>query len=84
MRTLLGIALRGFWVMSAAVAMRLVPLKLVPRALSIIFNDIVVGTVVSVPLGSYLGGLFSWRSHRRITYLIMPVSLVYSSQQASQ
>lgn len=62
MRVLLGIALGGFWSMAAAVAMRLVPSPLVPRALSIIFSGIAVGTVVSVPLGSYLGGLFGWRS----------------------
>lgn len=62
MRILLGIALGGFWSMAAAVAMRLVPAKRVPRALSIIFSGIAVGTVVSVPLGSYLGGLYGWRS----------------------
>jgi len=62
MRILLGIALGGFWSMAAAVAMRLVPAWLVPRALSIIFSGIAVGTVVSVPLGSYLGGLYGWRS----------------------
>ncbi|WP_240223309.1 MFS transporter [Rheinheimera hassiensis] len=61
-RVLLGFALGGFWCMAAAVAMRLVPAKLVPRALSIIFSGIAVGTVVSVPLGSYLGGLYGWRS----------------------
>lgn len=62
MRILLGIALGGFWSMAAAVAMRLVPEKLVPRALAIIFSGIAVGTVVSIPLGSYLGGLYGWRS----------------------
>ncbi|WP_413723447.1 MFS transporter [Sodalis sp. RH24] len=62
MRILLGIALGGFWSMAAAVAMRLVPAKSVPRALSIIFSGIAIGTVVSVPLGSYLGGLYGWRS----------------------
>ena len=62
MRILLGIALGGFWSMAAAVAMRLVPEKRVPRALSIIFSGIAVGTVVAVPLGSYLGGLYGWRS----------------------
>ncbi|MGO2242331.1 MAG: MFS transporter [Halomonas sp.] len=62
MRILLGIALGGFWSMAAAVAMRLVPAHLVPRALSIIFSGIAIGTVVSVPLGSYLGGLYGWRS----------------------
>lgn len=48
--------------MAAAVAMRLVPAALLPRALSIIFSGIAVGTVVAVPLGSYLGGQFGWRS----------------------
>ena len=62
MRVLLGIALGGFWSMAAAVAMRLVPAILLPRALSIIFSGISVATVVAVPLGSYLGGLYGWRS----------------------
>lgn len=62
MRILLGIALGGFWSMAAAVAMRLVPTALLPRALSIIFSGIAVGTVVAVPLGSYLGGRYGWRS----------------------
>ncbi|MEG1767211.1 MAG: MFS transporter [Comamonas sp.] len=62
MRVLLGIALGGFWSMATAVAMRLVPAALLPRALSIIFSGIAVGTVVAVPLGSYLGGLYGWRS----------------------
>jgi predicted MFS family arabinose efflux permease len=48
--------------MAAAVAMRLVPAALLPRALSIIFSGIAVGTVVAVPLGSYLGGMYGWRS----------------------
>lgn len=62
MRTLLGVALGGFWSMAAAVAMRLVPPPLLPRALSIIFSGIAVGTVVAVPLGSYMGGTFGWQS----------------------
>nr|WP_228066150.1 MFS transporter [Superficieibacter sp. 1612_C1] len=62
MRVLLGIALGGFWSMAAAVAMRLVPSALLPRALSIIFSGVAVGTVVAVPLGSYMGGLYGWRS----------------------
>ncbi|NYE23875.1 putative MFS family arabinose efflux permease [Pigmentiphaga litoralis] len=62
MRILLGIALGGFWSMAAAVAMRLVPLALLPRALAIIFSGIAVGTVVAVPLGSFMGGRYGWRS----------------------
>ena len=77
MRALLGIALGGFWAMAAAVAMRLVPLKLVPRALSIIFSGIAVGTVVSVPLGSYLGGLFGWRSAFYAAAAVGIVTLIF-------
>jgi predicted MFS family arabinose efflux permease len=77
MRALLGIALGGFWAMAAAVAMRLVPVKLVPRALSIIFSGIAVGTVVSVPLGSYLGGLFGWRSAFYAAAAVGVVTLVF-------
>ena len=61
-RVLLGIALGGFWSMAAAIAIRLVPPDLVPRALSILFSGVSVATIVAVPLGSFLGGLYGWRS----------------------
>ncbi|MBE0463861.1 MFS transporter [Halomonas sp. FME20] len=77
MRILLGIALGGFWSMAAAVAMRLVPANLVPRALSIIFSGIAIGTVVSVPLGSYLGGLYGWRSAFIAAAAVGGITLVF-------
>ncbi|WP_434768677.1 MFS transporter [Pseudomonas triticicola] len=77
MRILLGIALGGFWSMAAAVAMRLVPAALLPRALSIIFSGIAVGTVVAVPLGSYLGGQFGWRSAFYAAAAVGVVTLVF-------
>jgi len=77
MRILLGIALGGFWSMAAAVAMRLVPAALLPRALSIIFSGIAVGTVVAVPLGSYLGGQFGWRSAFFAAAAVGAVTLVF-------
>lgn len=77
MRILLGIALGGFWSMAAAVAMRLVPAALLPRALSIIFSGIAVGTVVAVPLGSYLGGQFGWRSAFYAAAAVGMVTLVF-------
>jgi predicted MFS family arabinose efflux permease len=61
-RLLLGIVIGGFWGMSASIAMRLVPEKLVPKALSIIFGAVSVATVISAPLGSYLGALLGWRN----------------------
>lgn len=60
-RVLLGIAIGGFWTMSAATAMRLVPEAMVPRALSIMFSGVSLATIAAAPLGSYLGGLIGWR-----------------------
>jgi predicted MFS family arabinose efflux permease len=61
-RVLLGAAIGGFWTMSAAVTMRLVPMALVPRALSILFSGVSAATVLAAPVGSYLGDVLGWRS----------------------
>ena len=60
-RVLLGVALGGFWSMATAIAMRLVPPAMVPRALSLVFSGVSVATIVAVPLGSWLEGLYGWR-----------------------
>ena len=61
-RVLLGLALGGFWTMSIATMMRLVPEDLVPRALSIMFSGVSLATIAAAPLGSYLGDIVGWRS----------------------
>ena len=61
-RMLLGIALGGVWSLCPSMAMRLVPPRLVPRALSIIFGAGTLASVVAVPIGSYLGSVFGWRT----------------------
>lgn len=61
-RVLLGAALGGFWTMSAAVMMRLVPETLIPRALAIMFSGVSAATVLAAPVGSYLGDMLGWRS----------------------
>lgn len=61
-RILLGIALGGFWTMSAATIMRLVPERHVPRALSILFSGISAATIFAAPMGSYLGDVAGWRA----------------------
>ena len=60
-RAVLGVALGGFWSMATAVTIRLVPVTTVPRAMALVFSGISVATVVAVPLGSYLGGVYGWR-----------------------
>ena len=60
-RALIGIAIGGFWSMSAATAIRLVPQHQVPRALAIFNGGNALATVVAAPLGSYLGATVGWR-----------------------
>ncbi|MDR5858702.1 MFS transporter [Halomonas eurihalina] len=61
-RVLLGIALGGFWTMSAATVMRLVPEESVPRALSMIFSGVSVATIGAAPMGSFFGDIIGWRN----------------------
>ncbi|WP_159587395.1 MFS transporter [Chelativorans xinjiangense] len=61
-RILLGIALGGFWTLSAATMMRLVPERYVPRALSILFSGVSAATIFAAPVGSYLGAVAGWRT----------------------
>jgi predicted MFS family arabinose efflux permease len=60
-RALIGVAIGGFWSMSAATAMRLVPNHHVPRALAIVNGGNALATVVAAPLGSFLGAVVGWR-----------------------
>ena len=61
-RVLLGIGLGGFWSMAGALAMRLVPMRLVPRAMSIVLTGVSVATVCAAPVGAYVGDLWGWRA----------------------
>jgi predicted MFS family arabinose efflux permease len=70
-RALIGIAIGGFWSLSAATAMRLVPPAQVPRALAILNGGNALATVVAAPLGSYLGGVIGWRG---AFFCVVPVA----------
>ena len=60
-RALIGVVVGGFWSMSAATAMQLVPRSQVPRALAIFNGGNALATVVAAPLGSYLASIVGWR-----------------------
>ncbi len=60
-RVLMGVALGGFWSLSIATLMRLVPESDIPRAISIMFLGVSAATVFAVPVGSYLGAMIGWR-----------------------
>ncbi|KHT27911.1 MFS transporter [Pectobacterium carotovorum] len=72
-RALIGIAIGGFWSMSAASAIRLVPAHQVPRALAIFNGGNALATVVAAPLGSYLGATIGWRG---AFFCLVPVALI--------
>jgi len=61
-RLLLGVALGGFWSMSAALTMRLVPDQFFARAMSIVLTGISLATVFSAPIGAWMGSMWGWRS----------------------
>lgn len=72
-RALLGVVIGGFWSMSAATAMRLVPAAQVPRALAIFNGGNALATVIAAPLGSYLGSVIGWRG---AFFCLVPVAAI--------
>ncbi|MDR6436775.1 putative MFS family arabinose efflux permease [Paenarthrobacter nicotinovorans] len=72
-RALIGVVIGGFWSMSAATAIRLVPTVKVPRALAIVNGGNALATVLAAPLGSYLGSIMGWRG---AVFCLVPVALL--------
>jgi len=75
-RVVLGIALGGFWSMSAAMALRLVPMRLMPRAMSIILTGVSVATVTAAPVGAYVGDVWGWRTAFMIAAVVGALALL--------
>ena len=71
-RALVGIAVGGFWSMSAATIMRLVPEQSVPKGLAILNGGGALATTLGAPLGSFLGGLIGWRG---AFFVVVPVAV---------
>ncbi len=72
-RALLGVAIGGFWSMSTAIVMRLVPEDAVPKGLAMINAGNAIAATVSAPLGSLLGHYVGWRG---AFFLVVPFALV--------
>jgi len=72
-RALIGVAIGGFWSLSAATAMRLVPDDQVPRALAMVNGGNALATVIAAPLGSFLGGMIGWRG---AFFCVVPVAVI--------
>ena len=74
-RALIGVAIGGFWSLSAATAMRLVPEDQITRAMAIVNGGNALATVIAAPLGSFLGSLIGWRG---AFMCVIPVAVVAS------
>lgn len=72
-RALIGIAIGGFWSLSAATAMRLVSEDKIPKALAIVNGGNALATVIAAPMGSYLGSLIGWRG---AFFCVVPVAII--------
>lgn len=73
-RALLGVAIGGFWSMSIAVVMRLVPTESIPGGLAMINAGAAAAATVSAPLASLLGDWTGWRGAAFL--LIVPAALL--------
>ena len=78
-RALIGVAIGGFWSISAATIMRLVPPKSVPRGLAIIYGGNALASAIAAPLGSFVGGLVGWRW---AFFSVVPVAVIALVWQA--
>lgn len=72
-RALVGVVIGGFWSLSAATVMRLVPGDQVPRALAVLNGGNAIATMVAAPLGALLGQFIGWRG---AFFLVVPLALV--------
>ena len=61
-RFTLGLGIGGFWAIGASIGGRLVGPASAGRATALIFSGVSIATVLGVPLGTYLGALFGWRT----------------------
>lgn len=72
-RAMIGVVIGGFWSMSAATVMRLVPEDQVPRALSLLNGGNALATIVAAPLGSFFGQYIGWRG---AFFLVVPLAAI--------
>src|SRR5205807_7208557 len=60
-RAIVGVVIGGFWSMSAAIVVRLVPEDHVARALGVLNGGNALATTIAAPVGSFLGQYIGWR-----------------------
>ncbi|AHE55514.1 MFS transporter [Sphingomonas sanxanigenens] len=76
-RALLGIVIGGFWSISAATVMRLLPEDQVPRGLAMLNGGNALATTIAAPLGSFLGQYIGWRGAFSIVVPLAALTFVW-------
>lgn len=61
-RVLVGVIVGGFWSIAAGLAERLVRAESVARATAVIFAAVPLGSVLGVPVGTFIGDHAGWRT----------------------
>ena len=72
-RALLGVAIGGFWSMSTATLMKLVPKDSVAKGLALINAGNALAATVAAPLGSFLGQYIGWRG---AFFVVVPLAVL--------
>lgn len=72
-RALLGIVIGGFWSLSTATLMRLLPAAELPRGLVILNAGNALAATIAASVGSFLGAYIGWRG---AFFCIVPITLI--------
>lgn len=72
-RALLGVAIGGFWSMSTAIIMRLLPTGAVPKGLAMLNAGNAIAATIAAPLGSFLGNYIGWRG---AFFFVVPLAVL--------
>lgn len=72
-RAMLGVAIGGFWSMSTAIVMRLLPESSVPWGLAMLNAGNAIAATVAAPLGAFLGDMIGWRG---AFFVVVPLAVL--------
>ncbi len=72
-RAFLGVAIGGFWSISTATMMRLVPKESLPKAIAILNGGNALASTFAAPLGSFLGQYIGWRGS---FFVLVPLAVM--------
>ncbi|SAK53574.1 major facilitator transporter [Caballeronia fortuita] len=76
-RAMIGVAIGGFWALTTAIVIRLVPEDKVPKALALINGGNAIAATVAAPLGSYLSSIIGWRAAFGLIVPLAAIALIW-------